>query len=356
MEFQREGDNQLNNEIKTKKLLQYRYLLLIGGVIALLAVGYLGFSQKQQKQTGPFEKINLGVELSLLPAMVWVAERNGYFQEEGLNVNIKGFDSGRSAMRAMLDDGAELDMVTVAQTPFIFNSFKRDDYAMISMMVFSNNDVKVVGRNDRGIEAPSDLRGKKIGVTKGSTGHYFISLFLTTHGLTLSDIELADFKATELPEALADGQVDAISTWEPNVYKAKKLLGEKAREFLEPDIFREDFYFVVKKDFAGGHPGALKRFLKAMEKAEAFIGGSREEAMTIVSERLAIDRELVASIWSDYSYRLLLDQSILLALEDEARWAMKSGFTDKKEVPNYLNFIYQDALKEVKPGAVTIIR
>ena len=63
----------------------------------------------------------------------------------------------------MLDEGAELDMVTVAQTPFVFNSFKRDDYAMIAVMVFSNNDVKVVGRKDRGIEAPSDLRGKEWG-------------------------------------------------------------------------------------------------------------------------------------------------------------------------------------------------
>lgn len=337
-------------------MLKPKLAFILTALIAVIAVGgYYWLSQKQQKSTAPVEKINFGVELSLLPAMVWVAERNGYFQAEGLDVNIKGFDSGRSAMRAMLDEGAELDMVTVAQTPFVFNSFKRDDYAMISVMVFSNNDVKVVGRKDRGIEAPSDLRGKRVGITKGSSGHYFISLFLSKYGLALSDVELVDFKPTELPEALADGRVDAISTWEPHVQKAKKLLGKNAREFLEPDIFREDFYFVVKKDFIKNHPGALKRFLKAMEKSEAFIGSNKEEAMTIVSERLAIDRGLVASMWSDYSYRLLLDQSILVSLEDEARWAIKNKLTEATQVPNYLNFIYLDGLEAVRPEGVTVI-
>ena len=327
---------------------------ILTALIAVIAVG--GYYWFSRKSTVPVEKINFGVELSLLPAMVWVAERNGYFQEEGLDVNIKGFDSGRSALRAMLDEGAELDMVTVAQTPFVFNSFKRDDYAMIAVMVFSNNDVKVVGRKDRGIEAPSDLRGKRVGVTKGSTGHYVISLFLSKRGLTLSDVDIFDFKATELPEALADGKVDAICTWEPHVWKAKKLLGRNAREFLEPDIFREDFYFVAKKDFIKKHPEALKSFLKAMEKAETFIGGNKEEAMTIVSERLKIDRDFVVSVWPDFSYQLLLDQTIFVTLELEARWAIKNNLTHKKKVPNYLNFIYQDALKAVKPEAVSIIR
>ena len=343
-----------------RNMKKYHALLVwIGAVLGILILavgGYVWLGQKQQKPTEPIETINFGVELSLLPAMVWVAERNGYFLEEGLDVNIKGFDSGRSALRAMLDEGAELNMVTVAQTPFMLNSFKRDDYAMISMMVFSNNEQKVVGRKDRGVEVPSDFRGKRVGVTKGSSGHYFISLFLTTHGLALSDVELVDFKATELPQALADGKVDAICTWEPHIRKVKKLMGGNAREFLEPDIFRTDFYFVVKKDFAKNHPEVLKRFLKAMKKAETFIGSNREVTTAIVSERLTIDRELVVSMWPDYSYQLLLDQSILVALENEARWAIKNKLTDKTQIPNYLNFIYPAALEAIKPEAVTIIR
>ncbi|MEE9525531.1 MAG: hypothetical protein V3V78_02890, partial [Candidatus Woesearchaeota archaeon] len=40
------------------------------------------------------EKVTIGVESSLLPASVWVAEGKGYFQEQGLDLTIKEFDSG----------------------------------------------------------------------------------------------------------------------------------------------------------------------------------------------------------------------------------------------------------------------
>ena len=74
-------------------------------------------------------EIILGVETSILPSPVWVAENKRYFQEEGLNVKIKEFGSGRSALKTMLNEG-NLDMVTCAQTPVMFNSFTRNEMSL----------------------------------------------------------------------------------------------------------------------------------------------------------------------------------------------------------------------------------
>ena len=68
-----------------------------------------------------------------------------------------------------------------------------------------------------------------------------------------------------------------------------------------------------------------------------------------------MDKETTALIWESFSFKLFLDQTIPITLEDEARWAIKEGLVDKKDVPNYLDYIYVDALKEAKPEAVTII-
>jgi hypothetical protein len=43
-------------------------------------------------------------------------------------------------------------------------------------------------------------------------------------------------------------------------------------------------------------------------------------------------------------------------MEDEARWMIKNKLTKEKNVPNFLDYIYEDALKAVKPEAVNIIR
>ena len=299
--------------------------------------------------------IVLGAEISFLTSAIMIAENKEYFKEEGLNVKIKEFDSGRNALAAMLEN-KDIDICTVAQTPVVLHSFNRDDFVIIGAMVYSYNDVKVLVRQDKGINKPMDLIGRKVGVTRGSTGHFYLSTLLKYNGLHCSDVNEIDINASELPQALADGRVDAISTWEPHNLNAIKLLGEKTLLLPGEDIFREDFYFVVHKSFVKDNPETLKTFLQAIEKGEKFIQGNKDESITIVSERIKVDKEAAASVWDDFSYQLILDQSIFVSLEAEARWAIRDGLVEGKEVPNYLDFIYIDALEAVNPEAVTIIR
>lgn len=329
-------------------------ILTIITISAVSIAWWQGRPAQPQKYTGPVEKMTFGVATSLLPSMVWVAENKGYFQEEGLDVTIREFDSGKTALATMLEEGG-LDMVTTAQTPVMLNSFKRNDYAIIAGVFYSNDNVRILARKDLGIQTPADLAGKKIGITMGSTGHYFLDVFLSFSGLEFSEVETVDFKATELPQALADGKVEAISSWEPNIHNAQKLLGDKALFLSKPGIFREDFYLVPNKDFIKNHPDVLKRSLKAMVKAEKFMQENPGETKDIVSQRLKLDREFVSSVWDIFTFKLFLDQTILITLEDEAGWAIDNKFTNATKVPNYLDFIYFDALEAVKPEAVTII-
>jgi NitT/TauT family transport system substrate-binding protein len=53
-------------------------------------------------------------------------------------------------------------------------------------------------------------------------------------------------------------------------------------------------------------------------------------------------------------YKLTLEQALLIAMEDEARWHIENQYTETKEVPNYLDQIYFDALESVNPDAVGI--
>jgi NitT/TauT family transport system substrate-binding protein len=61
-------------------------------------------------------------------------------------------------------------------------------------------------------------------------------------------------------------------------------------------------------------------------------------------------------IWQRYQFSLSLDQSLILAMEDEARWMIKNKLTKENQVPNFMNYLYLDGLKAVKPEAVNIIR
>src|SRR3989344_3632568 len=332
----------------SKKLSLIIFILVI---IALAIEGYVllqTYRNPAKKFTGPMEKITVGVEKSLLPALVWIAEDNSYFTKNGVEVTIKEYDSGRVALKAMLDEGG-LNMVTVAQTPVMFNSFNRSDFAIVSAMVSSYNDVFVLARRDRDIAKPGDLRGKKVGLTKGSTGQYFLGLFLSKNNILPSEVEEVDIPAGQLVGSITAGSVDAISVWQPHIYNAQKALGDKSIIFPSRKIFREDFYFVPNKNFLQNHSEAITRFLQALTQAEEFIqkdtkdkDKSPDEVVDIVAKRLNLDKAFVVSVWDDYQFGLFLDQTIIQTLEQEAEWAIQNKLTDKTEVPKYRDFISVD--------------
>jgi NitT/TauT family transport system substrate-binding protein len=75
-----------------------------------------------------------------------------------------------------------------------------------------------------------------------------------------------------------------------------------------------------------------------------------------VQKMLNLEQTYMETVWSQNEYGLSLEQSLILAMEDQARWMIINNLTAETEVPNFLDYIYEDALEEIKPEAVNIIR
>jgi NitT/TauT family transport system substrate-binding protein len=96
--------------------------------------------------------------------------------------------------------------------------------------------------------------------------------------------------------------------------------------------------------------------MKSLVQAEGDIARQQDEARAIVRKRMNFDDTYMGIIWPRYQFALSLEQSLITAMEDEARWMIKNNLTKEKAVPNFLDYVYEDALKAVKPEAVNIIR
>jgi ABC-type nitrate/sulfonate/bicarbonate transport system substrate-binding protein len=327
-------------------------------IVVILGLGatFVFWGCQAQKSDSP-QKIVLGVDFSdVFSTPVLIAESQGYFRDEGLVVKIIEYPSGKTALTDMIAKGSP-DVVTAAQTPVMYNSFKNNNYAIISGIAYSYEAGSLMlARKDKGIRTAAALKGRRIGTPVGSTGHFFLNLFLLYNSLKISDVEVIDIDAPNLPKALADGHVDAISVWQPQIHIAEKLLGEKAVIFPDKDIYRVDFYLIAHKDFLKSNPEALAKLLKAVDRAQTFIRQNKELSIGVISRRLKLDRETVNAIWDVYQFKMFLDQAIITDLEAEARWAIENKYTRAAKIPDYRNFINTNILESVKPEAVNIIR
>ena len=198
------------------------------------------------------------------------------------------------------------------------------------------------------------MKGKKIGATKKTSGEFSLGLFLTFHGLSEKDVELVDLKPSEIVEAVVNGDVDAGFTWDPKVYDMKQALGDNAISWPG----HSDFYFVViaKKDWIENNPAAAERFMKSLLEAEDYIKDNSEEAKEFVKNRFDYESDYIDYSWPKQEFAVILEQAMLIAFEDQARWRIERGLTHATEVPNYLDYICLDALEAARPDAVTIIR
>ena len=153
-----------------------RTIFLLVAVVMVVTTGMTTSCAGAKNPAGPLERVTIGISAtSLLASLVHIAEKRGYFLEEGIDVEVKGYPTGKAALAATLS--GEVDMGTVADTPIVSNSFERNDFAVILTIVDSAQHSKVLTRKDRDINTPQDLIGKKIATTIGTTAHFFMVTF-----------------------------------------------------------------------------------------------------------------------------------------------------------------------------------
>ena len=350
------NDHKVKQDFEIHTRLKKAIRVWIGALFAITAllVGGISFMSCNSDKTGIREKVTVGVSKSFVSIPVYIAQKQGFFSDEGLDVTLKEYTSGKKATQALL--AGQVAISTVADMPVVFNSFKRQDFCIIATFTYSFPFIKIIARTDSGIKKGVDLKGKKVGANRGTSSHFFLGVFLIHNRLSISDVEMINIRTVDLPDALKNKEVDAISVWQPYTQKAMQLLGDNAIELPSAEIYRTTFNFAVMKIFAKEHPEILQKLLRAIDKAATFIKKDREKAQEIIAGSFNLDKKMVSAVWDDFVFGISLDQALLVSWDNIARWVIKNRLVNKSQIPNYLNYICLDALQAVKPNSITIIR
>ncbi|VVB64132.1 NMT1/THI5 like protein [uncultured archaeon] len=326
------------------------------GVIAtlvLLGFGTWYFSNSPMAYSPKPESITVGAPAIETNAIIYVADDLGYFKKNGLNVTFKTYDSGGAAVHGLLRNETELALAS--EFVMVNNILKNGE-----VRTFGNIDkfenMFLIARKDRGIGSVFDLRNRRIGVPRGTIADFYLGRYLNLHNMELSDVTLVNIRPDNSSDALAAGDVDAVVTWHPYLDEISNRYGD--RVIVCPIQSSQLTYWniISRTDWTGLHQGTVDRFLRSVAQAEEYTTNRPQETKAILQKKLNYTDAYMAAVWPDHQFSISLDQSLVLAMEDEGRWMIKNNLSTVKTIPNFREYIYMKGLEKMKPESVNIIR
>lgn len=325
-------------------------------VLGIIVIAVAGFFIFQKPKPTELQHATVGIQTSPAMALVMVAKDKGFFEKQGLDVELKEFAAGKDALAAFL--GGSLDFSISGDVPVTLSTLAGNKFVVPAQVVGkTKNEVRVVAKNEVGLDTADKFfkaKKRKLATSIGGGPEFFTYEFLNKLGITKDQVEIVAQKPGDMPAALISGSVDAIAIFDPFAFIAEKQLGDKSTTFTDESIYSE-LYVIEAKESVKQDSTTLEKLLKGLIEAEKFTKNNPEEAKTIVIKYTKLDKETVNGIWNSFDFRIALTPQLLEYLNREAQWAKDSGKVTKETVvPNFRDIIFDAPLKKISSSAVEI--
>src|SRR4051812_3467093 len=273
-----------------------RRALLGGGAAALLGSLY-ALNRRSVVPEAP--KANLRIAVPLVPhaGLIHIASTRGFFLDRGLGVTLLPQSYGKAALAELLRGHA--DLAVAADVPVVVEVLKGAPLSIVASVANASNELAVLGRIDRGIHAPGDLRGRRIGVTLGTSGEYFLWAFLVLNRIAPQSLELVDLPPSRLIQALREEAVDGIAAWQPVRHEAELAFGDRIVSLHAPDAYAQTYLLVGMNEHVRAHEPELRNVLRALLDAESFVQADPGSAKGMLAGLLHLSPEALDSAWHD---------------------------------------------------------
>jgi taurine transport system substrate-binding protein len=188
-------------------------------------------------------------------------------QATGWTINWRMFGGGGDVIRAMASGDVKLG--EAGSSPIAAAVSQGLNLELFWILDDIGDAEAMVVRNGSGINAPQDLKGKRIGVPFVSTTHFHLLFALEQFKIGANEVRVVNMRPPEIAAAWERGDLDATFVWDPVLAKVKQNGRVLITSGLLSSWGKATFDgFVVDKDFAKQNPDFMAAFVKVMAKAD----------------------------------------------------------------------------------------
>jgi NitT/TauT family transport system substrate-binding protein len=257
----------------------------MAALLVTLTAIFIPGAARAQKMTD----VTVYVVKNLLSSPHFVALENGYWADQGLNVQIKLTSGGRNVVQALQAGDAQFGHVAISGT---LSVARAGGDKLIGVMPYYNasdymgkaSAYSIIGRRDRGIDpaSPASLIGKKIGFTAG-TDEYYMRQWFRKNNIDIGKAQIISMLVEDMPVALNQSLMDAVVPWEPYASQIIREQGANAAIVSrgEEGLMSDNVGVVVREDYLRSNPETVEKFAIGIATAAKFIRENPKETAEI---------------------------------------------------------------------------
>lgn len=266
-------------------------------IIASGAAGYVAAStavRRASAENSP--KIVLGT-LPIDPAIASYIGEVDFFKDEGLAVEITRFQNFAPIAQGMAAGSVVAGEMGVAPSiivltrglpliaPFL-SAFSTPDHPFERIMVLPDSPIKTL----------DDLKGKKLAfLGAGTVPDMLLNGLPKKTKISKQDIKLVPMPAPNMPDALAEGLVDAIFAIPPaDTVAERKYHARTIANATELVPYAGLSTFALRRDFADANPETARKLFRACIRFTRWIDDNPLDARKVVAKNLGLPGELAA--------------------------------------------------------------
>ncbi|MCM3790856.1 ABC transporter substrate-binding protein [Domibacillus indicus] len=297
-------------------------------------------------------KIRIGIDTAAGGSLqIRAANAEGYFKDHQIDPSLSNFAYGIDTINALLTEQTDTGL---AADYALLNSLNRGDLVVLSSLTHSTPETikqsEILAVD--GIDEPSQLKGKKIGVAKGTVFEYHWAKYLEHLEIKEEDIEYVPYSTPD--EALVGvkkGDIDAVLASGALLEKFKAIDGVHKIDDLSSIDISVSSYLVANKKFAEENQQVIVNLLKAIKEGIAYVKDNPDGTAEIAYKELKVKKEDTLRDLERSNYTLEFKQEDLDHLSDMKQWLLDRNLL--KQDYDLEEKLFLEPLREAYPESVT---
>lgn len=256
-------------------------------------------------------------------APIWGAIAQDFYKAAGLDVQVKVFPSGTTALQSFRSGQGDISMS--GELPSVnYWGANNQDYRVIAPMTRHTQGYVIQALSS--VKSAKDLVGQTIATRIGSSGSWFVAEYLKKNNIKPEQVKLINLDTNMMPIALDKGSIAAFFIWQPFGLQSQTLSGDKVHQLSTADGYMRGYTVLgARPAWLEKNKEAAIKFVAATQQGATWAKAHPEELADFLQKQYGTDRQQTLTVMKYIDLTMAFDKQFYADFSSVSAFSKDAG-------------------------------